>query len=529
VSRALPWVLVALAACRGTGGSGGSADAPLPGTRVGPELSPADPRARVDALTCTGRGPMSWEHDDEPVDIDGDTVSPWELAPGRWACRTDEGRAEVEVGPVGGNLLVVLLDDIGVDKIGHYGTEASSVAPTPNLDRMAAEGVRFDAAYATPLCSPSRAAMLTGKQPSRTGLGGLVRKDDTDDWLAGHLTFATLLRDHGYATSVAGKWHLSGSDPAFFHHPADHGFQWFRGTMNNPAVLYDSDLRDPGYFQWQENDNGTLVERSGYLTSATVDDAVQRMAEMPEPWLLYVPMNAAHIPLHTPPSHLLSPSTQPPYEADVDTFEAMVDATDDELGRLLAGLGEQAERTTVVVMGDNGTQHHGIRPPLDPERTKGAVYEGGVRVPMYVMGPLVSQPGAVSDALVHITDVFAAARDLAGLDDDGDVRDAVSFLPYVADPALPSRREVLFVERFDPNGFGERESYRRMVRDDRYKLRDVSFEDGQLQLFRITPGVLDEGEPIDDPTGDDAEAYDRLRDALTAQVDALATGAPGVP
>jgi len=514
------WLLIVL-------GCSPPADDPIPGEifRPGPALGPTAPRAGVDALVCDGEGPLRWTHDGAEVSVDGGEVLPWELTPGTWACEDDHGRTEVQVRAVGGNLVVVLLDDIGIDKIGHYGTEAVSTPPTPTLDRLAARGVRFETAYATPVCSPSRAALLTGKQPTRTGVGGLVTTNSRANFLEGHQTFASLLRDGGYDTSVAGKWHLTGNDLSLLDHPERNGFAWYRGTRNNPAVSTDRTLTDKGYFFWEENDNGSLRTREGYLTTATIDDAIARIDAMPEPWLLYVPLNGAHIPLHEPPLPLLSDSTQPPYPDDLHLFEAMVDATDHELGRLVDALDDRdlSGRTTLIMMGDNGTQDHGMRPPLDPYRSKGTVAEGGVRVPLVVTGPLVEEPGAVSDALVHLTDVFATARDLAGLVDDGAGRDSVSLLPYLADPTRPSRRTHLYTEGFEPNdGEGDRVSHRRTLRDQRFKVRDSSNLDAP-ELYRIGPG-LSEGDPILDPTEEEAEALERLLAALEAQLSAMDDG-----
>jgi len=480
-----------------------------------PVITPTAPRAGVDPLACTASGPVSWEHDGIVVSKEPE-VSPWDVLPGTWTCTSGTQAASVVAEAESHNLLVVFIDDVGIDRLGSYGL-ASPVPPTPTLDRLADEGVRFTNVYATPLCSPSRAALLTGKLPSRTGFGGLVGVNDTEDRLAGHRTVAEVVADQGYDTSVTGKWHLAGQEEIFRTHPADHGFSWHRGTMNNPEVLTDLSRARGTYGSWQELDNGTLADREGYLTTATVDDAIERLDAMKPPWLLYVPVNAVHTPLHTPPDDLRGP-LDPPYTSRADEFDAVLHALDTELGRLLDAVDDRGltGSTNVVVMSDNGTQDFAIRPPYRASRSKGSVYEAGVRVPLWVTGPLVTTAGSTSSAMVHVTDLFATAQALSGAPDDGEVRDSVSFLPYLADPSLPSARERLYSEKFTPNGHVERRSWSATLKDDAHKL--ITRQGGEDLFFRLdTPDDYDEGEALDLAALDkaDQEAYDRLKAEIT--------------
>jgi len=458
---------------------------------------------------------MYWELDGVRVFDDEAEVSPWDVAPGLWACvASDGGRSEVEATLVGGNVLLVLLDDIGVDRVGHYGLHADT-PPTPRLDRLAAEGMRFERAYATPVCSATRAALLTGKQPTRTGVGALVELDDTVDWMDGHGSLAHLMGGAGYGTASVGKWHLS---PGVGVEWADHpgriaGFDWFRGPLNNPGVDNSAEV-DGDYFRWIDDNNGVFEERSGYLTTATIDDAIDQVGTLPEPWFVYVPLNAAHIPLHVPPESLLDVA-EPPFTSDADVFDAMVEATDRELGRLLDAVASVGDRTTVIVLSDNGTNGEVMRPPTDPLRSKGTVYEGGVRVPMWVSGPLVSQPGGVSDALVNVVDLYPSLAALAGGADDGQSRDGLSLLPYIADPARPSERGVVYTELFKPNGFGTRYRSQRMVTDGSYKIIE-SVQADDLHFHELSPDSIDEGERILERSAAEEVAYQALRDALEA-------------
>jgi hypothetical protein len=140
----------------------------------------------------------------------------------------------------------------------------------------------------------------------------------------------------------------------------------------------------------------------------------------------------------------------------VPYYRAMIEAVDTEIGRLLTGIGPSLDQTSVIFLGDNGTPSNVVLPPLDPEHSKGRLYEGGIRVPMIVSGPRVVTPG-VSAALVNATDLFATVAEIAGVDPQtvlpaGTALDSVSFAPYLGDPALPSIRQTNFSEVFLPNG-----------------------------------------------------------------------------
>jgi len=486
------------------------------GTVASPAITPAAPVSGVDALSCTAEGidpsDLSWEHEGTAAGA-GSQIDPWSVRPGTWACLTPEGgRTEVEAHAAGHNLILVLIDDLGVDRLASYGLHPEPT-PTPTLDELANAAVQFDVAYAAAQCSPARTAMLTGKLMRRTGVGTLISPDEDHDWLADHPTFPTLLQQQGYATSLVGKWHQSSKLPVHFDHPAQHGFDSHRGTNNNPGVAYEADHLEKDYFEWQENQDGVLADRTGYLTTATIDDAIAQLDTLPEPFLLYLPLNAPHAPLHVPPAHLI--------EADPDTisgqqakYDAMVEAMDTELARFLDALNDRGllDRSTLIVAGDNGSQDHALRPPSPDERSKKTVYEAGVRVPMWVVSPLVSEPGR-RDALVHLTDVFATARDLAGAPIDGELRDSISLLPYLVDAEAASQREVLFSELFIPNGEGPYVRHETTVRNRTHKL---IVDDGVSTLYRLDPAVLDEGEPVGAPTKDDEAALAALEAELAA-------------
>jgi arylsulfatase A-like enzyme len=431
------------------------------------------------------------------------------------------------------SILVVLADDVGVEAIGAYG-EGEDLALTPNLDALAARGVLFRNAYANPVCSPSRALLMTGRYSSRTGIGraifaaedGGVDPCTEHDLLASEVTLAELLISgpQGYTAAAFGKWHLNNACAAsggFDCVRVRGGFQHFAGVIANfnPRPVRGPTASD--YFCWPKVVDGAIdcgteccagswtggsghQYRAVYATSDNVDDALAWIAQQPasRPWLCYVAFNAAHSPLQAPPSSLHSQSLvypvghplagQPVPEGTlafdlvdqtggvVDLkayFKASLEALDREIGRLLASVPGDA---TVIFLGDNGSDSFAISPPFDPRHSKGTLYEGGVRVPLIAAGPLVAAPDRESSALVVACDVYATAAELAGTPPPSGVTiDGVSFAPVLFDPLAPSPRAYAFTEYFEPNDDPltppnpPRTVEQFALRNDRYKLIDI--------------------------------------------------------
>lgn len=420
------------------------------------------------------------------------------------------------------NLLILLADDLGTDKVGVY-AEHPLPPPTPRLDALAAEGVLFRNAWATPVCSSTRTALLTGRTGRRTGLGDVIQTSQPLEVPIGEFILPELLRQAPtpYADAAVGKWHLAGYRSTHgLDHPIALGFDRFVGTMGNLYDFMEFDGRKHGYYHWEKVEDGVMTKVYAYQTSVTVDDALALASTLPEPWLLYVAFAAPHKPLDVPPDGLHSFGPLDPDAPDARLYHAVVEAMDTEIGRLLDGLGDEVrERTTVVFLGDNGTPDHAILPPLDPKRGKMSMFEGGLNVPLIVAGAGVAAPGRESAALVHVTDLFATFAGLAGVPLSGPGAppeladrplDSVSFLPVLADPAADGGRTHVHGERFLPVGPPPYWLDRRATRDDRFKVIEAV---GPLppQVFDLQ-GRVDDGEPIDLRT---LSAADR------AQVDAL--------
>lgn len=425
------------------------------------------------------------------------------------ACAPPEG-APCE-GPCGGNVLLVVLDDMGLETVGAYGLHPDPPS-TPNLDALAEAGMRFDRVYATPVCAASRATLLTGRHGRRHGLGNNIPFDTFDHELP--LKERTIARaasegPYGYTTAAFGKWHLmTRSTRRALDHPNASGFDHFDGTLANPTDVWDrSDGRRHDHFHWERLVDGQTEHVSGYLASSTVDAALDWIPGMAEPWLVYMALHLPHGPLHVPPSHLQgtdATEASPPGEQ----FAAMVEAADTELGRLLDGLPAE---TTVIVVGDNGTEEPNVRSPWAVRGPKGTMFEGGLRVPLLVAGPPVASPGAVSDALAHTVDVAATVAHLTGGQLSEPV-DGVSLLPLLADPEASSR-ELVYTEMFGPAGHPPYTTDLRTVLDENYKLiRDAVT--GQETMHALALSPADESSDLLE-TGNFPEAeYRKLAAAL---------------
>ncbi|MEZ4316754.1 MAG: sulfatase-like hydrolase/transferase [Myxococcota bacterium] len=433
-------------------------------SRVHIRTGPAGLRDLV-AESTTPIERYAWTVDRAPTELTGAVVPARRLYPGEvWRVEAtfengDHDVAAYEVPePLGGNVLVLLLDDVGVDKVGAYGWD--SAGRTPRLDGLADAGVRFTRAYASPVCSPTRGTLMTGRMPRRTGLGWIADTGTRDIFLPYESTIIPEMLEEArgadaWSDSAIGKWHMAGPQaPDWLMHPLDSGFSWFAGAPGNPQYQPDR-----GYFAWTKNVNGTLEESVTYMTTDSIDDALARIEVLPEPWFVYVAFNAVHTPLALPPADLVSQPLPTDPIPTSELYDLVLEALDTEIGRLLDTVDPDVlARTTVMAIGDNGTSDHGVPNDVDLGRNKHTPYEGGIRVPFIVTGPHVREPGRTSDALVHVADVLPTVADLAGIPLSGDgeastaafqgsvlelsdpvVLDGRSLLPHLLAPGAPGR------------------------------------------------------------------------------------------
>lgn len=442
-------------------------------------LVPATPAPGED-VRCTG-GPegasLRWVVAGVPTD--GGPTRPAPAAGEELRCEAwldgapvDRARARSTVRPPRGNVLVVVLDDVGVDEVGAYGV-GTVPAPTPSLDALAAEGLRFDQAWAMPVCSPTRATIHTGRLAWRTGVGVATDVDGNRDPLPPQeVTLPELLggAEPAWSTAAIGKWHLGVPDTGGRVDALARGYARYEGQPGNlGGAKHAFDLRTTTYSDFTWTDGVTETRSGGYLTTREVDAALEAVSTLPEPWFVYVALHAAHAPYDIPPAELAP--TAPTGLEPAARFDALLEAADTELGRLLDAV---ADDVTVVVLGDNGTPANAVSGPYPADEAKKSVYEGGVRVPLIVRSPWVATPGGTTNALVHVADLFATLLDLAEVPVPADLAtdlDSVSFLPVLLEPDQPSGRRYVITERFSPNGWDRpRDEADRAVRSATHKL-----------------------------------------------------------
>lgn len=396
------------------------------------------------------------------------------------------------------------------------------------MDGLAEQGVLFRNAWSYPTCSPTRAALLTGRLGRRTGVGDALQYQQGRELPLREVTLPEVLSEapEPYATSAVGKWHLAAyNSPSGVDHPNLAGFEFYSGSMAN---LYDHDERDGrahSFLYWERITNGEISKSEVYATTATVDDALERMDTMPEPWLLYVAFNAPHTPWDPPPQGLHQQGDVTADTPEEIRYRATVEALDTEIGRLLDEMDPgMRERTTILFASDNGTPDDAIRKPWNPRRGKQTPFEGGINVPMIVAGAGVTAEGQESGALVHVYDFFATALELAGASAPKGVSlDSQSLVPYLADPDAPGR-DIIYTERFVPSGPPPYEIDWRISRGPNFKVVDRQVEFGVFDLR----GRDDDGPllDLDALSADDRVEIDALVEAQRAHWTSIEGPAP---
>jgi arylsulfatase B len=332
------------------------------------------------------------------------------------------------------NLLILLADDLGYADVGFNG---GKVVPTPNLDRLAATGIKLTDFRACPMCSPTRAGLMTGRWPARFGLMRAV----IPPWSRYGLpkeehTLPELLAPAGYASrGMTGKWHLGHARREFL--PPAHGFTYFYGHYNG-AIDYFTHERD-GETDWHRGDQP--VHEDGYSTDLLSDDAARFVREAPagRPWFLYVPLNAPHGPFQAKEADL---KKYPQLKGQHRTYAAMIDAMDQGLGRILAAVEARpdAANTLILFMSDNGGIPNVGSSNAPYRGAKLTVYEGGTRVCAAVRWPAGGLTGGGKfDGRIGYIDVLPTMLAAAGAAAPTNV-DGLNFLPALRGAAaIPER------------------------------------------------------------------------------------------
>ena len=376
------------------------------------------------------------------------------------------------------NVLLIIADDLGTDSLRLYNSTAGATAPTPNLNALSANGIRFINAYACPVCSPTRAAMLTGRYGFRTGVGNVVSSAAGNALTAAEITLPEAIAAHstlGIQCASFGKWHLSSGGPLQIANAPNAIGGWPHYAGSTAGVI-------SSYSSWTKTTNGATSTSTVYATTDVVNDAVswiQARAVANQRWMAWVAFNAPHTPFHTPPVSLHSYGSAP--ATNLLKYQAAVEAMDTEIGRLLAAV--NLTETDVIFIGDNGTPSSVIRPPYDSTHAKDSLYEGGVRVPLIIRGPSVNQAGRATDALVHCVDIFRTVLDMLDVAIPASTLDSRSMVPILGNQSNATRSR-LYSEKFDQS---DAVVGGRIIRDDRYKLLRSNAGNDEFYDLQIDP------------------------------------------
>lgn len=352
------------------------------------------------------------------------------------------------------NILLIFTDDQGINDVGCYGSEI----PTPHIDRIAAEGVKFTNFYsASAICTPSRFGLLTGRNPSRSkhqllsALMFMADEHKSTGIQPDETTIAEVLQAASYDTALIGKWHLGHGQPELL--PTRHGFDRFIG---HTAGCIDFFTMTYGLIpDWYHQEK--LVSENGYATELITDEAVEFLTERKgaekDPFFLYLAYNAPHFgkgysPKDAAPVNLMQPQAADLKRvASIDDkirreFAAMVVSLDDGVGRVLEALDEcgLAKDTLVIFLTDHGGDpvYGGSNAPLRGD--KATLFEGGIRVPCLMRWPGKIEAGSTNESLAWSLDLFPTFGNLAGAEFSRQLLDGNDLAPALFEGApMPER------------------------------------------------------------------------------------------
>jgi len=406
------------------------------------------------------------------------------------------------------NILMIMIDDLGWTDLHIQGND---LLETPVIDRLAADGMRFTDNYAaSPVCSPTRAAVITGQSPARLAITNHITGDQDQFQpenaklraaeMYNHLalesiTLAERLKEAGYATSFLGKWHLSGTreemgttEPA--RRPEYQGFD-----VNIGGVSYGG---PPSYFDPYRNPAIEDRKEGEYLTYRLADEAIGFIDEHREqPFFISLWPYTVHWPMEAPKPLVDKYADRPGFKDNGDGVEsstryaAMIEAMDSAVGRILAKLDELnlAEETLVIFTSDNGA--YGGVTDLSPLRAaKGHLYEGGIRVPLIVRWPGQVEAGAISAEPVISMDFFPTILEIAGLDPTPGVPlDGMSLLPLLSQSGSFEREAIYF--HYPNYAFHGENRLGGAIREGDYKLIEF-YDDGSVELYDVVNDIGEE-------------------------------------
>jgi len=380
------------------------------------------------------------------------------------------------------NIVMILVDDLGYGDLSSYGAKDLQ---TPHIDRLMSAGKRFDNFHANcPVCSPTRAALLSGRYPDMVGVPGVIRTHITNNWgfLSTHaVLLPKLLKPAGYHTAIVGKWHLGLESP---NTPNERGFDHYHGFLGDMMDDYYNHRRHGNNYMRL---NGNQIDPEGHATDLFTQWAIEYIndrAKSDQPFFLYLAYNAPHTPIQPPDDWFESVKSR---EAGISEkrakLTALIEHLDDSIGKVINALKDSgiSDNTLVIFSSDNGGQLS-VGANNGPLRAgKQDMYEGGIRVPMCAVWPGKIQAGSHSNRVVLTMDLYPTICEAAGVQIKHKI-DGRSILPTLLGKSQPEEERFLFWMRREGGGYGGRAYYAARYGD--YKLvQNSPYE--QLELYNL--------------------------------------------
>lgn len=411
-------------------------------------------------------------------------------------CSSDEPTKSVQGTP---NIILIIADDLGWDVFGDFSGISGQKANTPTLDSLAANGVTFQNFWVNPVCTPTRAALLTGKYAFRTGVGG-VQQPFVDDLESSEIIlqkYLTTQTNNAYSTALIGKWHVSaGGD---LNAPENFGVGFYSGIFVGAV---------PDFYNWTQTSKGTQTNVTTYTTTHFVNQAIDWIDDQNKPFFLWLAVNAPHSPFHRPPLELITDQSLITTQSVINAnpypyYLAAIEALDTEIARLIASLSKaEKENTVFLFMGDNGTPSQVAQAPYTA--TKSTLFQGGVNTPLIVCGKNIARKGVVETALVQAPDLFPTIAEIGGLVLPT-YQDGTSLRPLCSD-ASATKRTFVYTEQFGQNS--ENDGY--AIRDTQFKL--IRLENGTEYFYDLQSDPFETSNLLNSSLSYEAQAaYNSLK------------------
>lgn len=376
------------------------------------------------------------------------------------------------------NILFIIADDLGKDAINGY-IEGSIKPNTPHIDAIRTNGLTFNIFWVNPVCTPTRASIITGKYGYRTGVkavGEALGKSE--------LTLQKYISDetsNQYASAIVGKWHLSGNDTSI--NPESYGIDYYAGLIR--GAVQD-------YYQWQLTEDGSTSMETSYTTEVFTDLAINWVDAQSKPWFMWLAYNAPHTPFHVPPAEMHSQGNLPEYTEGTEPlpyYMAAIEAMDYQIGRFLESLAEAERQNTIIILiGDNGTPNQAAQTPYTNSTVKGTLYQGGINVPMFISGRGVSRAGTDTH-LITGTDLFATISEIAGTT-SAQYEDSKSFALLLGEDNTSSRGY-----QYSESENGGTDSW--TISNGQYKL--FVYSDGSEEMYDLNIDSYEQINLLDSP------------------------------